>query len=70
MGETRVVKWEPGWTEGRFMAAVEAAGGLERGALVVLEYGHDDGCPKLSGGTCRCDPDVMATIRPAARGAA
>jgi hypothetical protein len=70
MGETRVVKWLAGWTEQDFATALVKAGGLERGALVLLDYGHDDWCPKLDGGACRCDPDVVATVRPAARGAA
>lgn len=69
MGDARVVKWEKGWTEQDFMSAVVKAGGLERGALLLLDYGHDDRCPKLVGGICRCDPDVVATIQPA-RGAA
>ena len=68
MGE-RVVKWLPGWTEQDFTSAVVKAGGLERGALVIFDYGHDDWCPKLLGGACRCDPDLTATIRPAPRAA-
>jgi len=28
----------------------------------VLVY-HDDGCPLLSGGTCRCDPDFRLVRR-------
>lgn len=69
MGE-RVVKWEKGWTERDFMSAVMKAGGLGRGAVLLLDYGHDDWCPKLVGGICRCDPEMVATIRPSARGAA
>lgn len=62
MSDARVVKWEPGWTEGRFMAAVEAAGGMEPGSAVELAYRHEGGCPKPSGGACRCAPDVVAAI--------
>ena len=61
MGE-RVVKWKKGWTPGQFLAAVEAAGGLARGAVTSVEYQHDSDCPKLGGRACRCDPDVVATI--------
>jgi hypothetical protein len=45
-------------------AAVEAAGGLEPGALVMVEVSHDPGCPKLLGLGCRCQPTVTATVRP------
>jgi hypothetical protein len=38
------------------------AGGLEPGALVELDYRHEEGCSKPSGGPCRCDPEVTATI--------
>jgi hypothetical protein len=69
MSDVRVVKWAKGWTEGEFMAAVVRAGGLERGSVVELEYAHDEDCPKPTGGICRCDPDVVATIRPAPRAA-
>ena len=48
---------------------MEKAGGLEPGAVVVLDYLHADGCPKPEGGICRCYPDVVATIRPAPRAA-
>ena len=66
MGDLVVVKWRSGWTDSEFMAAVMAAGGLERGSVVVLEYAHDATCPRVClGGACRCDPDVTATIRPA-----
>lgn len=66
--EARSVKWEKGWTESEFIAAVVKAGGLERGSVVELAYVHGDGCPKPEGGPCRCDPEVSATI--AALGAA
>jgi hypothetical protein len=31
---------------------------LRPGALTLLTYYHDDDCPQLSGGACRCDPDI------------
>ena len=65
MGDQRVVKWLPGWTEQDFMAAVVTAGGLAPGTVVELDYAHDGDCPRLAGGACRCAPDVTATIRPA-----
>ena len=66
MTGTRVVMWARGWKRGDFLAAVLAAGGLAPGSVVALEYRHDSGCPKLAGGACRCDPEVTATIQPAA----
>lgn len=64
-----VVKWQPGWKQGDFLGAVVKAGGFAPGAIVELEYQHDDGCPKLTGGPCRCDPDVAAYISPAPKAA-
>ena len=61
MGE-RVVKWKQGWTEGEFLAAVVRAGGLESGSVVAMDYLHDAECPKPTGGVCRCDAAVQATI--------
>ena len=63
MGDARVVKWEAGWSPGQFLAAVEEAGGLARGAVTVCEYRHEPDCPKLGGGACGCDPDVEAFIQ-------
>jgi hypothetical protein len=60
----RVVKWERGWGRSEFLAAVVEAGGLAPGAVVDMEYRHDNGCPKLAGAACRCDPEVTATITP------
>lgn len=65
MGDVKVVRWEPGWKQGDFLGAVLKAGGLAPGAVVELAYRHEDGCPKPSGGACRCDPEVTATIVPA-----
>lgn len=62
MSATRVVRWQAGWNEGDFLGAIIKAGGLESGSLVTLDYRHDDECPKLVGGPCRCDPEVTATI--------
>ena len=64
-GETRVVKWKKGQVEEQFISAVVEAGGLEPGAVVLLDYAHDNGCPRVEGGTCWCHPDVVATILPA-----
>ena len=30
-----------------------------RGSLVIVDVGHDDWCPRLRGGLCRCDPDIV-----------
>ena len=66
MGGTRVVKWEAGWKEGDFIGAIIKAGGLVPGSVVVLEYRHDEWCPRTASGRgCKCDPDVCATVRPA-----
>ena len=65
MGGTRVVRWEAGWSQSEFLAAVMKARGLAPGAVVNLAYRHKDGCPKPDGGPCRCDPEVSASIQAA-----
>ena len=60
--ETRVVKWGKEMAGGDFLAAVLRAGGLSPGAVVTVEYLHDEDCPRLAGRACRCDPEVVATI--------
>ncbi len=66
MTGARVVKWARGWNERDFAAAVWAAGGLAPGSVVLIDVAHDAECPKLAGGGCRCDPEVSASISPAA----
>ena len=61
-GGVKVVEWRQGWTPGAFESAVAEAGGHEPGAVVELTYLHDGDCPKLEGGACRCEPDVVAAV--------
>jgi hypothetical protein len=32
---------------------------LAPGSVTIALVGHDDWCPKLVGGLCRCNPDVV-----------
>lgn len=38
---------------------------LAPGTVAVLEVRHDDDCPKLRGGLCRCAPDLALRPLPA-----
>ena len=29
------------------------------GSVSIVEVSHDDWCPKLRGGLCRCQPDIV-----------
>lgn len=58
----RIVKWRPGASYVGFMQEVKEAGGLAPGTINLLNYAHDDRCPRLRGGDCRCDPEVSMTI--------
>jgi len=40
-----------------------AAAGLQPGELKLVDVLHDDDCPKLRGGHCRCDPIVRPMNR-------
>ena len=41
------------------LAAVAADPSLARpGTVTIVRVLHDDWCPKLAGGLCRCDPDL------------
>lgn len=31
---------------------------IKAGGVYVMNYYHDDTCPKLKGGECSCEPDV------------
>ena len=33
--------------------------GIKPGEVSIVTVGHDDWCPKLTGGPCRCDADVV-----------
>ena len=48
-----------------YIKPVIAAGkAMPAGTVSVVEVRHDDWCPKLSGGICRCEPEIV--IRSAA----
>jgi hypothetical protein len=32
------------------------------GSVQMLSFYHDDWCPKLKGGTCRCNPDIKLKV--------
>lgn len=36
------------------------SGQLPKGEVVHIDVIHDDGCPRLRGGRCSCDPEVSA----------
>ena len=40
------------------LAALHKMGAFERGKVYDVAVLHDDWCPKLSGGTCACQPDL------------
>jgi hypothetical protein len=61
---TKRIRFRPGTSEDEINAAVVAAGGFLPGSVVTLDVLHDDGCPKLAGGACRCEPEYQATINP------
>lgn len=35
-----------------------AAGAFPPGTLTIAHIAHDDWCPALQGGLCRCEPDI------------
>jgi len=37
---------------------IEAGQSLPAGSLSIIEVRHDDWCPKLVGGICRCAPEI------------
>lgn len=48
-----------------YIKPVVAAGQEQpAGTVSIVEVRHDDWCPKLQGGICRCNPDIV--IRSAA----
>ena len=51
----------------RYMPAVLALAKehAQPGTVMMFEVRHDDDCPKLSGGSCRCRPIVGMTKTPA-----
>jgi hypothetical protein len=59
----RRLSFAAGTSEATITAAVEAAGGFVPGSIVQLDVLHDDGCPKLDGGACRCEPSHQVEIR-------
>jgi len=38
---------------------IEAGLAAPAGTVSIVEVSHDDWCPKLHGGLCRCQPDIM-----------
>ncbi len=44
--------------------ALHAAGHLRRGRVHHIDVLHDDWCPRLRGGDCRCDPELVLDGRP------
>ncbi len=52
-----------------YIAPVLAAGqALPPGSLSIIDVRHDSWCPKLQGGVCRCQPDVVPHTYPASTG--
>jgi hypothetical protein len=45
------------------------ADALPRGHITIANIAHDDWCPKLRGGLCRCNPEITYEPLPAAGGA-
>ncbi len=43
----------------RKLLALLVSGHLRECGLYRLEIAHDDHCPKLRGGHCQCDPDLI-----------
>jgi hypothetical protein len=64
MAPARRLKFRLGTTEAAITEAIVEAGGFVPGSVVTLDVLHDDGCPKLTGGACRCEPEYQATINP------
>jgi len=43
-----------------YIESLLAAGAtLPRGSVSIVEVLHDDWCPKMRGGLCRCQPDIV-----------
>ncbi len=38
---------------------LEAGLAAPAGSVSIVEVSHDDWCPKLHGGLCRCEPDIV-----------
>lgn len=64
MTTTKRLRFPAGASEAEMLDAIVADGGYVPGSVVVLDVLHDDVCPKLSGGACRCDPEYQATVSP------
>jgi hypothetical protein len=45
-----------------FYAKVSALPLPKPGTVGLVMVAHDDWCPKIKGGPCRCDPDVSPPI--------
>ncbi len=43
---------------------LEAGQALPRGSLSIIDVRHDSWCPKLHGGLCRCQPDIVTHTYP------
>jgi hypothetical protein len=45
--------------EAYYPKVMAAMRGVIPGKVFLVTVAHDDWCPKLSGGPCRCDADVV-----------
>ena len=45
--------------EAYFPKLLTAMSGAKPGRASIVTIRHDDWCPKLTGGPCRCDADVV-----------
>lgn len=61
----RRLKFPSSTTDEEMTAAIAEAGGLAPGSIIEVEVAHDEGCPKLLGLGCRCQPEHRVTIRQA-----
>ncbi len=74
-GKKRTALWiggPPELDEAYFpkVMATIAAQGVLRPGVTLVHVKHDDDCPKLSGGPCRCEADVpLEPYTPAKEGA-
>lgn len=61
---TKTIRFQTGASEAEITTAIFEAGGFVPGSVVTLDVLHDNDCPKLHGGACRCEPEHRATINP------
>lgn len=57
-----MVKIPAGASDSVLHDLIAEAGGFAPGAITEVRVLHDDSCPKLRGGSCQCEPELVVAI--------